>query len=295
MCSSDVKYLLVRWSRTPLRRAGGTHINHHQYAPILLYASSGQKVSFGHGHPVTSGSPGIDYFVSSSLFETKTSVEAREARRFARTASDVAAATAAAADGGTSTSVGSSCVTTPTDVDRPLSHGRADACGDVPSHNTPSEGPIDGTAWRGPGDGAQDFTEQLVLFDSLTASLPEISGPSNAPHIVALEARELSSGLLREDDHAYHCIQHSKKFHPDFDPVLRGVLLGDAAAKILLAEESKVRLRLVKHQLVKLNTADSLQESEDFCVLSEKRIVEPQHGWAWDIMALVNRKSCTNR
>lgn len=194
---------------------------------------------------MTSGSPGIDYFVSSSLFETKTSVEARESRRLARSASDVAAATTAA-DDGTSTAVGFSCVTTPTDVHRPLSHGRADACGEVPSRNTRSKGTIDGTAWRGRGDGAQDFTEQLVLFDSLTASLPEISGPSNAPHIVALEARELSSGLLREDDHAYHCIQHSKKFHPDFDPVLRGVLLGDAAAKIFLAEGSKVRLRFVK-------------------------------------------------
>ncbi|CAM9554800.1 unnamed protein product, partial [Laminaria digitata] len=118
------------------------------------------------GHPVTSGSPGIDYFVSSSLFETKTSVLSRNAR---------------------------------------------------------AEGNIGDTAWRwGRGDGAQDFTEQLVLFDSLTASLPEMSGPSNAPDIVALEVRALTSGLLREDDHAYHCIQHSKKFHPDFDPVLRG-------------------------------------------------------------------------
>lgn len=210
---------------------------------------------------MTSGSPGIDYFVSSSLFETKTSIEAREARRIAGTASDVAAATAAA-DDGTSFSV-ASCVTTSADVDRPLPHGRPDACGEVLSHNARAGGSTDDTAWGGRGDGAQDFTEQLVLFDSLTASLPEMFAPPNAPHLLALEARELSSGLLREDDHAYHCIQHSKKFHPDFDPVLRGVLLGDAAAKILLAEGSKVRF-------LKRNAADSLQEAR-ICVLSGKR------------------------
>lgn len=187
---------------------------------------------------MTSGSPGIDYIVSSTLFETKASVEAREARRLAGTASDVAAATTAA-DDGTSMSIGS-CVTTSANVDRPLSRSPPDSCNEVLSHNALPEGKIDYTAWRGRGDGTQDFTEQLVLFDSLTASLPELSGPSNAPHIVALEARALSSELLREDDHAYHCIQHSKKFHPDFDPVLRGVLLGDAAAKILLTQGSKV-------------------------------------------------------
>lgn len=206
---------------------------------------------------MTSGSPGIDYFVSSSLFETKTSVDSREARRFSGTASDVAAAIAAADGDGTNTAVGS-CVTTSADVDRPLSH-----CGEVLSRNARAEGNISDTAWRrGRGDGTQDFTEQLVLFDSLTASLPEMSGPSNAPDIVALEVRALTSGLLREDDHAYHCIQHSKKFHPDFDPVLRGVLLGDAAAKILLAEGSKVRF-------VKMTMTDSLQEARKLCALWE--------------------------
>lgn len=196
------------------------------------------KVSFGHGHPVTSGSPGIDYFVSSNLFETKTSVDAREARRIAASAPNDVATVAGTADDGTGTSAGS-CTTASLDADRPLSDSRLGACGEDLSNNDQSEGNID-KAWRERGDGTQDFTEQLVLFDSLSASLPEMFGPSNAPHIVALEARALSKGLLGEDDHAYHCIQHSKKFHPDFDPVLRGVLLGDAAAKILLADGTKV-------------------------------------------------------
>lgn len=259
MCSGVVKYLLQDDSCSAVQAVPtSTVIN---TPPFYCLTSSGLKVSFGHGHPVTSGSPGIDYFVSSSLFETKRSVEAREARRLAGTASDVAAATAAD-DDGTSSSV-ASCVMTSANVDRPLSHGRSDACGEVLSHDARSEGSTDDTAWRGRGDGAQDFTEQLVLFDSLTASLPEMSAPPNAPHIEALEARTLSSGLLREDDHAYHCIQHSKKFHPDFDPVLRGVLLGDAAAKILLAEGSKVRF-------LKRSTADSLQGAR-ICVQSGRR------------------------
>ncbi|CAB1102766.1 unnamed protein product [Ectocarpus sp. CCAP 1310/34] len=36
------------------------------------------QVVFGHGHSVTSGSPGIDCFVSSDLYETTASIDARE-------------------------------------------------------------------------------------------------------------------------------------------------------------------------------------------------------------------------
>ncbi|CAM9364868.1 unnamed protein product [Ectocarpus sp. 4 AP-2014] len=104
--------------------------------------------------------------------------------------------------------------------------------------------------WQGRGgEGEQDCTEQLVLFDSLTASLSEVFGSANAPSsAVATVAAAVASPRPRaemslvEGDHLYHCIQHTKKFHPDFDQVMKGVLQRDPAAKILLTAGSEVHL-----------------------------------------------------
>ncbi|CAN0521758.1 unnamed protein product [Ectocarpus sp. 12 AP-2014] len=99
------------------------------------------------------------------------------------------------------------------------------------------------------GEGEQDYAEQLVLFDSLTASLSEVFGPANAPSsaVAAVAAAAASSRpraeiSLVEGDHLYHCIQPSKKFRPDFDQVMKGVLQRDPAAKILLTAGSEVHL-----------------------------------------------------
>lgn len=183
---------------------------------------------------MTSGSSGIDYFVSSDLFETTASTDAREARRIAGTASDIVNPAEVDNGNGTLVSSGAPAVDTVQTTSDGLSHR-----GGVLTENRRRKHDHD-PPWRGRGDGTQDYTEQLVLFDSLTASLPEMFGPPNAPKVAALSTQALLSGLVEEGDHAYHCIQHSKKFHPNFDPVLRGVLLGDSAAKILLTAGSKV-------------------------------------------------------
>lgn len=99
--------------------------------------------------------------------------------------------------------------------------------------------------WKGSGDGEQDYAEQLVLFDYLTASLLEVLGPTCAPSetaaIFAVAEASLSTlGSLTEEHLLYHRIQHSKNSHPDFDPVLRGVLQSVPAAKILLTAGNKV-------------------------------------------------------
>lgn len=204
------------------------------------------KISFGHGHPVTSGSPGIDYFVSSDLFETEVSIDAREARRVSGTSSDIEVAAAIIGSNGTSVGDPAPLLNTvektagswPND-DRELSPQPQEELVKENEKNVAEEERRRDPSVRGRGDGTQDYSEQLVLFDSLTASLPEAFGPTNNPDVATRDART-SSGFLREEDHAYHCIQHSKKFHPDFDRVLRGVLLGDPAAKIILTASSKV-------------------------------------------------------
>lgn len=216
---------------------------------------------------MTSGSPGIDYFVSSQLFETAVSIDGREARRIAGTASDISAVTGAEGAADDDEEYGTNqTFSRPApfggDIGQPdttaSSHRRLHPRGNLPRTRTQpllAEENHDNSRpqqqWQGRGgDGAQDYTEQLVLFDSLTASLPDVVGPAHAPSsavaAVAAAARVSSStaaalGPLLEGDHLYHCIQHSKKFHPDFDPVLRGVLQSDPAAKILLSAASEVR------------------------------------------------------
>lgn len=213
---------------------------------------------------MTSGSPGIDYFVSSDLFETTASTDGREVRRIAGTASDISAATGAEAvadieGDADARSTPSGGTLGRTDTSAP-NHDRVHPRGNLPRTSTLPEledekkheyndGPQQ--RQRRGGDGAQqDYTEQLVLFDSLTASLPEEVDPANTSSS-ALTAKVLGAvrassptsralELLQEGDNLYHCIQHSKKFHPDFDPVLRGVLQSDPAAKILLTVASEV-------------------------------------------------------
>lgn len=226
-------------------------------------------MAFGHGHPVTSGSPGVDYLVSSELFETAASIDGREIRRITGTASDISAATGVEAavddeEGGTHHNGSSTFArstpsgtfgrtdTTAFHHDRRHPRGNLLRTGTQPILQEERKYDDHGShqQWQGRGgDGERDYTEQLVLFDSLTASLPEVVGPAHAPSsavTAVLAAARASSpnsaalGLLQEGDHMYHCIQHSKKFHPDFDPVLRGVLQSDPAAKILLSAASEV-------------------------------------------------------
>lgn len=258
------------------------------------------KIAFGHGHPVTSGSPGIDYFVSSELFETAASIDGREARRIDGTASDISAATGAEAvgddeeDGANHSASATYARPTPSEgtfdqTDTAASnHDRFHPRGKLSRVRTQSILPEERSHDNGSkqrqglgGDGGQDYTEQLVLFDSLTASLPEVVGATHAPSsavAAVLEAVRASSPtsatlhLLQEGDHLYHCIQHSKKFHPDFDPVLRGVLQSDPAAKILLSAANEVSVypttRYGLRSVVLIQTLPAREGASPFSVTS---------------------------
>lgn len=210
---------------------------------------------------MTSGSPGIDYFVSSDLFETTASIDASEFRRIAGTASDLSLATTVTTDASAEDCDDDDSVHSPTAggtcrADPLLSgDGQPHHYQNLPrntTHQTLAEEKRSATQnlepWqdRG-GEREQDYTEQLVLFDSLTASLPEVFGPANAPssEVAAVAAAAAASRpraeiSLVEGDYLYHCIQHSKKFHPDFDQVMKGVLQRDPAAEILLTAGSEV-------------------------------------------------------
>lgn len=237
------------------------------HAPTSSTSGGRASLRSGTANPVTSGSPAIDFFVSSELFETAVSIDAREVRRTGGTASDIprAAATAAqAVEAGAETAY----VFDEEEVDGAPDHNssastHASTTGsqhrqpgpqrDLRTISKHGEAAVEGgngagrPGWRnGNGDGEPDYTERLVLFDSLTASIPEVSFRPNAPsgtELAILAAAGASSSKLgsrTEERHLYHCIQHSKKFHPDFDPVLKGVLKSDPAARILLTAGSKV-------------------------------------------------------
>lgn len=207
------------------------------------------------------------------------SIDAREVRRIAGTASDISKV---AADAAQATEVSTAYASDEEGIDDGTNHFssatvHAGATGS--GHRQPDpqrafrtlskhgealvEGGNGHGRWpgrrKGGDDGEQDYTEQLVLFDSLTASLPEVFGPPNAPSgtpaiLAAAGASPSGQGSLTSGDHVYHCIQHSKKFHPDFDLVLKGVLQSDPAAKILLTAGSKVGTREFKKRKQYLGT-----------------------------------------
>lgn len=193
--------------------------------------------------------------MSSELFETRVSIDAREVRRITGTAGGISQAAETAYTGdeeGTDNGsdrispAASHAIATGSyhrqpglQTDRQTIGNEGEAKAEVDNGDDVPEGQKSGS------DADQDYTEQLVLFDSLTASLPEVLGPLNTPsetaEMLAVAGVPSSTlGLLTEGRHLYHCIQHPKKLHPDFDPVLRGVLRSDPNAKILLTARSKV-------------------------------------------------------
>lgn len=173
----------------------------------------------------------MDYFVSSDRFETLETSEDREGRRFMGTASDILA-----------TAFGDSFPRGRGDGDRDGDDGQP---GKDAHHATVGWPPASVVGNSGVLQPAKhpDYSEQVVLFDSLSAMIPEPLFSANSAAARTATFRELTS--LRGGEHGYHCIQHSKKMHPIFDEVLRGVLLQDPAARILLAKGSKVPPRFV--------------------------------------------------
>jgi hypothetical protein len=126
-------------------------------------------VVFGHGHPITSGSEAVDYFVSSQL------------------------------------------------------HHFHEHDGEALLLDHPTAVYLKALSCLGLGLlGGGQYVEQLVQFDTLTTGAlpPPDPTPTNR-----------SAWGLREEDHVYVCLQHSKKLHPTFDDVIIGIATADPSAR----------------------------------------------------------------
>ncbi len=82
-----------------------------------------------------------------------------------------------------------------------------------------------------PADAAEHYTENLVLFDSLTVYYERLTTSSSATR----DAARREFGLPR-GKHLYLCPQSLFKMHPEFDDLLLAILERDVAARIVLIE-----------------------------------------------------------
>lgn len=83
-------------------------------------------------------------------------------------------------------------------------------------------------------DADSHYTEQLVLAKTLLTYQERVSQPGSP------KPREYF-GLAR-DRHLYVCAQQLGKCHPDFDPILAGILRGDSQGLVVLTEDKLSRI-----------------------------------------------------
>jgi protein O-GlcNAc transferase len=87
-----------------------------------------------------------------------------------------------------------------------------------------------------PEGAAGHYTEQLVQFDSLPAYYYRPAGGSVSPNGISSAVREAARREfgLSAKAHLHLCPQSLFKFHPEFDPLLAGILSRDPAARLVL-------------------------------------------------------------
>ncbi|MFO0948654.1 MAG: tetratricopeptide repeat protein [Planctomycetota bacterium] len=86
-----------------------------------------------------------------------------------------------------------------------------------------------------PSDAEAHYSERLVRMRTMMSCQPRLPMPETS------EPRE--SFGLEQNDHVYLCPQQFGKFHPDFDPFLRGILERDPRGKLVLIEGKHAVLR----------------------------------------------------
>jgi predicted O-linked N-acetylglucosamine transferase (SPINDLY family) len=89
-----------------------------------------------------------------------------------------------------------------------------------------------------PADAAAHYSEQLLLANTLLTYQSRLQLPENP------KSRE-DFGLTAAQ-HVYTCAQHLGKFHPDFDPLLGGILRNDPQGVLVITED---RFRFAAEQL----------------------------------------------
>lgn len=83
-----------------------------------------------------------------------------------------------------------------------------------------------------PGDQA-DFSEQLILWEALPCWMPQMIFPEPAAR---------ADFGLAPDWHIYACLQNPRKFHPDFDALLAGILRADPRGHLVLVADPDAEL-----------------------------------------------------
>ena len=82
--------------------------------------------------------------------------------------------------------------------------------------------------------GSDAYVEQVVYFDSLTASIPP---PPALPASSASLPSPLDPNL-----HYYALLQYSKKIHPLLDAAILGIVRGDEGGRVLMLEGSRAHI-----------------------------------------------------
>lgn len=236
------------------------------------------QLSLGLGHPITSGHYGIDFFVSSDLFEMPREAEERNE---VGASHERCSQTDAREDGKWTPSSSATTSTMPGGVltKRP---GGVENC-KVAANDFDGHQDLTADAASGPRRRLM-YSEQVVLFDSFTGAFQPPRAPDPArvrsvrERIISLvtgvesadpsaaatiaydesfngdgDARAtgrgaqatpplISSGRRKGDRsiRLYHCLQDAKKFHPAFDVAMRGVLDADPGARLLLPSTAKM-------------------------------------------------------
>ena len=112
-----------------------------------------------------------------------------------------------------------------------------------------------------PGSEAH-YTEELVRM----AALPTFQRPVKPPNPPA----DRSEFGLPEGRHLYACLQRTAKLHPDFDPLIAGILRGDPAGFVVLLEPEAPRIA----DRLRARMAGTIPDVADRVVFAARRSAE---------------------
>lgn len=236
----------------------------NQHKDILLYMAIGMspltyylsftklsriQVQFGHGHPITSGNPTIDYFVTSDFFREEGGGRVRmeegmEDEELGEVAKEVGEFMGVAGEGvfeyGGDAYVEQGELTLRLtceinnegrDFERSNLDSEQKKTIDVRCTRETCAFPLTRSTTNTLSSHSPRPSSSVVYFQTLTASIP----PPSLPNLPL--PPPLSPHL-----HYYALLQYSKKIHPMLDDAILGIVRGDDEGRVLMLEGSRVHV-----------------------------------------------------